>query len=765
MTSHKRAWLLITLLLTLGNSAFAAIIGNHENANATTTSGWTCDNVNTGETLAVHFYRDNGIFIDGVMANINREAAVGNLCGGNSARGFTYSFPASLNDGKTHAIYAYGLNTTTGASALLGNSPITVTFPAAPPPPPPANIIGNHDSATGSSTTGWACDSNKPAETLNVQFVLENGTVAGTVPANQSREAAVGSLCGGNSARGFTFAFPASLYDGLTHQVSAYGVNAAGVRKLLGSSPKQVTFPSAAQPPTCAAAFPQSSTTTATSGGFTLTATGVQNATQVWFPTWADPQQRDIVWYPGSPVGNGTWQAVVNLGNHFAGNPIYGTFAVHVYVANSPTYGPTYCAGTGFTRVVATRSARFDLQSVPNVMVAGRMYPIEIVATNTGNVTWTSAEAYRLGFANPRDGVAWGLNRVVLPRSVAPNESVSFLFNVTAPSTPGTYNFQWDMVQEGVAWFSTPTPNVAVSVIPATPKQIVISQALAADAFIKSPVPQSSPGQLVLQINGFGSAGAAAAVSWDVGSFTGFSTALPYASFQRGPADIFGGTAAQSYGHTVGMWIDTQVSPPNATITNISLAFAPPGVMMPWGVDTNLLNSSLDMNVRTASGGPGKEVYAGLAYLFLDTRNNRQVYLSQQMFDLRGVVTEFATFDSCDICSKNVILASSLKDGTLWGHRTTPFVEPSIVTGAFNVYGYSVSKVEFERALAAGNSLIMSRTPACANAQSVDCKKALLSPHAEDYRLLDIEAGAEANAAVPGGRLGVSMRNLRVTID
>ncbi|MDO8682740.1 MAG: glycosyl hydrolase, partial [Armatimonadota bacterium] len=48
----------------------------------------------------------------------------------------------------------------------------------------------------------------------------------------------------------------------------------------------------------------------------------------------------------------------------------------------------------------------------------------------------------------------------------APGQQKTFTFIVTAPSTAGTYNFQWRMVQDGVQWFGDLTPNVAVTVIP-----------------------------------------------------------------------------------------------------------------------------------------------------------------------------------------------------------------------------------------------------------------------------------------------------------
>ena len=49
--------------------------------------------------------------------------------------------------------------------------------------------------------------------------------------------------------------------------------------------------------------------------------------------------------------------------------------------------------------------------------------------------------------------------------SVPPGSQYTFSFTVTAPSTVGSYNFQWEMVQDGVSWFGDASPWVQVSVI------------------------------------------------------------------------------------------------------------------------------------------------------------------------------------------------------------------------------------------------------------------------------------------------------------
>jgi hypothetical protein len=48
--------------------------------------------------------------------------------------------------------------------------------------------------------------------------------------------------------------------------------------------------------------------------------------------------------------------------------------------------------------------------------------------------------------------------------TVPPGTEVTFSFDVRAPATPGTYNFQWRMVQELVEWFGDFTPNVRIHV-------------------------------------------------------------------------------------------------------------------------------------------------------------------------------------------------------------------------------------------------------------------------------------------------------------
>jgi|GEM_PF-5175656 len=110
--------------------------------------------------------------------------------------------------------------------------------------------------------------------------------------------------------------------------------------------------------------------------------------------------------------------------------------------------------------------ARFISQSVPASMATGKTYPISITLGNTGTDNWSETAKYRLGSQNPQDGGIWRDGRIYLAsdESISPGQAKTFTFDVKAPATPGIYNFQWQMVQEGVTWFGDKSTNVAVTV-------------------------------------------------------------------------------------------------------------------------------------------------------------------------------------------------------------------------------------------------------------------------------------------------------------
>jgi YD repeat-containing protein len=197
-------------------------------------------------------------------------------------------------------------------------------------------------------------------------------------------------------------------------------------------------------------------------------------------------QWRDTPGGYSGHVGNGGaapfWVKLTCAGNSFSGYAsadgvnwtLVGTAAVGmastVYIGMAVTShnNAALCAASfdnvGVDAGAATNNAAFISQSAPTTLIAGQTANISVTMQNTGTTTWTIAEGYKLGSQNSKDNGTWGTGRVALPASVAPGAQVTFTFPVNAPPAPGTYNFQWRMLREGVEWFGGYTTNVVITV-------------------------------------------------------------------------------------------------------------------------------------------------------------------------------------------------------------------------------------------------------------------------------------------------------------
>jgi carboxypeptidase T len=107
-------------------------------------------------------------------------------------------------------------------------------------------------------------------------------------------------------------------------------------------------------------------------------------------------------------------------------------------------------------------------QTVPRRLTPGQTATATITVRNVGAAAWSaivSRNPDRLGAQSPQDNQTWGRHRVELPISkVTPGTEVTFRFQITAPETPGLYDFQWRMVRELTSWYGDPTPRVRVLV-------------------------------------------------------------------------------------------------------------------------------------------------------------------------------------------------------------------------------------------------------------------------------------------------------------
>lgn len=142
-------------------------------------------------------------------------------------------------------------------------------------------------------------------------------------------------------------------------------------------------------------------------------------------------------------------------------------------------------------QVIAATGDQAVITSVtsPETLTEGANGSVSVTIKNVGNTTWTRADNYRLAAACyngeqplttynqliwtgfPNDGYSTSPTdqRVYLSTtdSIAPGQSKTFTFNVTAPSRQGKYVFSGMMVRDGVNWFGS-TFEKEVTVVPAS---------------------------------------------------------------------------------------------------------------------------------------------------------------------------------------------------------------------------------------------------------------------------------------------------------
>ena len=113
--------------------------------------------------------------------------------------------------------------------------------------------------------------------------------------------------------------------------------------------------------------------------------------------------------------------------------------------------------------VVPSYGALYTPQIPALAAVAGSGVTIPIAIMNTGSVTWDPTLQFALAYhvSNASGTVVWNGTRTPLAAPVAPGQTVMMNAQVTAPAQPGVYSVQFDLVQEGVTWFSGQSVPVA----------------------------------------------------------------------------------------------------------------------------------------------------------------------------------------------------------------------------------------------------------------------------------------------------------------
>ena len=103
---------------------------------------------------------------------------------------------------------------------------------------------------------------------------------------------------------------------------------------------------------------------------------------------------------------------------------------------------------------------------------AGGAIGVPVTVANAGTDTWnaTGPNPVNLSYHWTDLGgkaIVWDGARTLLPAPVAPGASVTLNASVTTPATPGIFALKFDLVQEGVSWFSgqgVPAESISLTV-------------------------------------------------------------------------------------------------------------------------------------------------------------------------------------------------------------------------------------------------------------------------------------------------------------
>ena len=114
-----------------------------------------------------------------------------------------------------------------------------------------------------------------------------------------------------------------------------------------------------------------------------------------------------------------------------------------------------------FVSVGVSYSAQYDEGgNTPNYLDPGEEYELEVVVKNTGMSHWESEGSWRMDLGthwinrDTGEMVLWDGNRGLLDEDIELEQEAIVKIIIKAPEEPGRYILQYDMVHEGVTWFS-----------------------------------------------------------------------------------------------------------------------------------------------------------------------------------------------------------------------------------------------------------------------------------------------------------------------
>jgi hypothetical protein len=126
-------------------------------------------------------------------------------------------------------------------------------------------------------------------------------------------------------------------------------------------------------------------------------------------------------------------------------------------------------SGKGLPLPAKAYRAAWDIGPQPQRLTAGETHEVRVGVTNKGICVWPPLvrASYHWWALDPGRPSLYDGVRAALPVPMGPGVSATVTLPLTAPPSPGRYRLEYDLVHEGVDWFSTkggPTASSEVEV-------------------------------------------------------------------------------------------------------------------------------------------------------------------------------------------------------------------------------------------------------------------------------------------------------------
>jgi hypothetical protein len=195
---------------------------------------------------------------------------------------------------------------------------------------------------------------------------------------------------------------------------------------------------------------------------------------------------------------------------HFSGNQNFVSLFESWFGSTQTTIPYAWLPTLNITYADAARTAAYSPSAAISITPGGTAY-VRVKALNNGNQVWTQSTS-RLGTTDPQDRLSsfadssWvnGARIAMQETSVTPGDEGTFLFNLKAPVTPGSYTECFKTVADGITWMVGPTMCMNMDVVTSEESNdqnlsLEPGQLLAKGSYIMSPAAHSA---LVMQPDG-----------------------------------------------------------------------------------------------------------------------------------------------------------------------------------------------------------------------------------------------------------------------